>query len=58
MSSPSRPSFSLLATYFATLLQYQDELESLVNNELAAFNKTLEVHELPRVVTGQKPETD
>ena len=38
--------------------EYQEELESLVNNELAAFNKTLEEHELPRVVTGQKPETD
>ncbi len=38
--------------------QYQEELESIVNNGLAAFNETLEEHELPRVVTGQKPETD
>jgi len=38
--------------------EYQEELESLVNNELAAFNETLEVHQLPCVVTGQKPETD
>lgn len=40
------------------LHQYQEELESLVNNELAAFNKTLIDRELPRVVTGSKPETD
>jgi photosystem II stability/assembly factor-like uncharacterized protein len=40
------------------LAQYEQELEGLINSELAAFNKTLVERELPRVVTGQKPETE
>ena len=36
------------------LLEYQQELEGLLENELPAFNHTLDENGLPRIVTGEE----